>query len=112
MTNRDQRRPNCPVCGTYTAARNRRRRQNCEPFCTMRCAAEYGRFAFADGRENVWDVQSRCWVATVGLTKNDSYLYFEEATFMTPDPFFPGSSGEVRGWWRREPKRWHSEEDY
>ena len=80
----------------------------------MRCAAEYGRFVFADARENVWDVQSRRWV-NGGLelpSACTAYLYFEETTLMTPDPFFPDSSGEVRGWWRREPKRWHSEEDY
>ena len=98
MTNRDQRRPNCPVCGTYTAARNRRRRQNCEPFCTMRCAAQYGRSEF-DPRTSygsgdpypVWDVQSRNWVTGTA----PSYIHIQE-----------------NGWQRREPKRWHSEEDY
>ena len=97
MTNRDQKKPNCPVCGKYTAARGRIKRRACEPFCTVRCAAEYGRFAFADARENVWDVQSRCWVDNGGLelpSACTTYLYIEE-----------------NGWMRREPKRWHSKED-
>ena len=100
MTNRDQRKPNCPVCGTYTAARNRRRRQNCEPFCTMRCAAQYGRQQFEDDSCCVWDVQSRSWVAAPlyrdgVLSRDMKYVYIEE-----------------NGWMRREPKRWHSEVEY
>ena len=100
MTNRDQRRPNCPVCGTYTAARNRRRRQNCEPFCTMRCAAQYGRHTFDNYESrNIWDVQARSWTQRryreYSAEGSDAYVYFEE-----------------NGWERREPKRWHSKEDY
>ena len=93
MTNRDQRRPNCPVCGTYTAARNRRRRQNCEPFCTMRCAATYGRRYFdSSAFGTVWDVQSRSWVDDTDI---GDYIYIQE-----------------NGWMRREPKRWHHEGNY
>ena len=96
MTNRDQRRPNCPVCGTYTAARNRRRRQNCEPFCTMRCAAQYGRGQFSEDPYGIWDVESRSWVGLEFLAEGSTYkhVYISE-----------------NGWERREPKRWHTREE-
>ena len=90
MTNRDQKKPNCPKCGKYTAARGRIKRRACEPFCTVRCAAAYGRSQFWYDPYRIWDVQSRAWVDDWDATK---YLFFKEGV-----------------WWRREPKRWHSEE--
>ena len=107
MTNRDQKKPNCPKCGKYTAARGRIKRRACEPFCTVRCAAAYGRSQFSEDPCNVWDVQSRSWVDPDDddrgndddnweqWRKASKYLYIREGF----------------NWQRREPKRWHSKED-
>jgi hypothetical protein len=50
--------PDCPVCGKNTSKSHRSNRRG--PFCTMKCAAEYGQRVFRND-PRCWDVWYHKW---------------------------------------------------
>ena len=57
--------PNCPVCDTYSKQYSGARGR-WVPFCTKRCAGQYGAAAFEDSDSRIWHPLKKKWVKKVG----------------------------------------------